>query len=349
MHTAIWGHLAANVQREGSPAAIIARCKDVGINKYMAYVLPMESGTSFGESDFFAYNTTAFQGKKNDLLTPLAKAGKSEGIEVEPWLLPFRPHLLKGETEAEVLSRTYQPIGYKDKDDVAGYATAGKRLCPTWPENRVRAILMLKDYIENHGADLSGIDMDYIRYGDAVTCREAPCHCAACRKEYQALIGKDTLSAEDLKEAGVMYRFVQFRSRCIRELVEEIRDLTNQAGLRLTMSARVQFFDYALIEGQDWPQWASDGLIDAIYLMNYALERDLHRQRTQLAVNVLKEKGDCLLCDGVGKMSSLGENPTENMITYIKDALALGVDGFSIFHYNGMKDDDFAAVKALLT
>lgn len=301
----------------------------------------------FGEASGFSYNSSVFQGEKTDLLGPLAKVGKREGIEVEPWLLPFRPHLMEDETEAEVLSRTYRPMVKNDKNDVAGYAAAGKRLCPTWPENRARGVRMLQDYIKNPGSDLTGICLDYMRYGDAGTCWDAPCHCAACRKEYVKLIGKDSLTAEDLKLPGVLYRFLQFRNRCIRELVEEFRDLTRKAGLRLTLCARVQFFDYALVEGQDWPQWARDGLIDIIFLMNYSLERAEHRQRAELGMNLTRDRGRCLLCDGVGKLSSLGENPTENLVTFIRDSLDVGVDGISIYHYNSMKDADFQAVSRL--
>lgn len=347
MKTAIWGHLWTDVEREGSPEAIIRRCKRAGIDTYLAYVYPLER-CFMGEAPGFAYHSTAFQGEKKDLLTPLLKEAKKEGIEIEPWLLPFRPHLLIGETEAEILSRTYQPLVYEDKSDAAGYATAGKRICPTWPENRARGIVMLKDYIENHGSDLTGIDMDYIRYGDAGTCRQAPCHCTACRKQYKALIGKDTITAEDLRLPGVLYKFIQFRNRCIRELVEEIRDITLRVGLRLTMSARVQVFDYAMVEGQDWPQWARDGLIDIIFLMNYSLDRAEHCARIELAAKLTEDRGDVLLCDGVGKKSSLGENPTENLVTYIRDSLDVGADGISIFHYNGMKDEDFEALKGAI-
>jgi len=346
-HLAIWGHLVTDARREGTVEGIVERCRRVGIDTYLAYVYPMEK-CFMGESDCFAYRSTAFRGRKEDLFTPLLKAAKREGIDVQPWLLPFRPHLLEGESEEEVLSRTYRPIGHRDAPDGAGYATtAGKRLCPTWPENRARAMRMLHDYIENHGGDLTGIHLDYIRYGDAVTCWDHPCHCPACRSEYEELIGKDTITAEDLRVPGVLYRFIQFRRRCIRALVEQVRDVTRRAGLRLTMAARVQFFDYALPEGQDWPEWARDGLVDAIYLMNYSLDRTEHLERVRLGLRLARRRRQALFCDGVGKKSSLGLNPTENVVAFIRDSLAVGVDGISIFHYNGMTDDDFEVVRGL--
>ena len=350
MKLAIWGHLWTDAAREGGPENVIARCKRAGIDTYLAYVYPMEK-CFLGEAPGFAYNTTAFQGGKNDLLTPLLRAAKAEGVEVEPWLLPFRQHLLTGENEAEVCSRAYQPLGWEDTTDPSAYmiggGRAGTRPCATWPENRARGIVMLRDYIENHGADLAGIDMDYIRYGDVDMCWKDPCHCDACRKHYADLFGKDTITAEELELPGVRYQFIHFRNRCIRELVEEIRDITLKAGLRLTMSARAQVFDYAIAEGQNWPQWARDGLIDAVFVMNYSTDRTEHRQRVETHVSLLRDRGGVLHCDGVGKMSSAGENTTDNLVAYARDALAAGADGISIFHYNGMADADFEAIGAL--
>ena len=355
MKTAIWGQLAVDVEREGSPEGIIARCKEVGIDTYLAYVYPSPTFLSekcgHGEAPGFAYRSTAFQGRKEDLLTPLTRAAKREGVAVEPWLLPFRSYLLQGETEAELLPRTYQPLRGSALSAAASALVAAKRICPTWPENRARGIRMLKDFIENHGAGLTGIDMDGMRYADGgptgIGMTEEPCHCAACRAQYKELIGKDTLTAEDLRLPGVLYRFVQFRNRCIRTLLEEIRDLTQRAGLRLTLSAVVQVFEYALLMGQDWPGWVRDGLLDIVFMMNYSLDREIHRRRVQLGVDLLGDRGKALFCDGVGKKSSAGENPTDRLMTYIGDALDAGVDGISIYHYNGMKDEDFAALKAL--
>ena len=364
MRLAIWGHLCRDVQREGEPKAIITRCKSVGINTYLAYVLPavavnprdgadprtVKTGYDFNTQEV-AYNSMVFQAGNDDVLTPLLNEAKKEGVEVEPWLLPFSGSLLVGETTEELRSRTYQPLdrpkGDLDKLQWRGVQKIDKSLCATWPENRARAIVMLKDYIEQHGANLTGIHMDAIRYGDVVICLAHPCHCAACRKEYDRLIGKDTLTAEELKLPGVRYKFMQFRNECIRSVVEEVRDITNKAGLRLTMAARNLFFEYTLLEGQDWPQWARDGLVDIVFVMNYSTDRAQHREHLLLHASLMKDRGRALYYDGVGKKSSMGVNTTENVVTFARDSLDAGVDGICIFHYDGMEDKDFEAIKAL--
>lgn len=347
---AIWGHLWIDVQREGTPEAIVSRCKKSGIDTYLAYVHPL--GKCFlGECPAFAYNTSIFQHAKQDLLTPLCRAARKEGIRIEPWWLPFGSRLLEGETRQEVMARTYDPLVPKEAGDKGGrkkrLPRAGTQLCATWPENRARGIRMLQDYIENHGAHLTGINMDGMRYGDSDYCWDAPCKCAACRSQYRRHFGTETITAKELELPGARYKFIKFRSQCIRELAEQARDITKKAGLRLTLSARAQVFDYAIPEGQDWPQWVRDGLLDAAFVMNYSTARAHHLDRVKQHASLVRDRGSVLYCDGVGKLSSAGENTTANLVTFATDALEAGADGISIFHYNGMKDADFAAIGAL--
>jgi uncharacterized lipoprotein YddW (UPF0748 family) len=352
MKLAIWGLLWMDAEQEGAPERIIARCKQSGIGTYLTYVNPMER-CSLGMWPAVTYRATVFQAETRDLMTPLLKAASKEKVAVEPWLLPFESAPLVGETPDGMAARSYQPaallglgpLGKKVQPAAANRAR--KRLCPTWAENRQRGIVILKDMIEHHGAQLAGIHMDGIRYGDVDMCWEDPCHCEACRTEYRNAFGKDIITAEELKLPGFRYKFVAFRTRCIRSLVEEIRDITRKAGLRLTMAARAQFFDYGLPEGQDWPQWARDGLVDIVFAMNYSTDRSEHRGRVELHVSLMKNKGKVLHYDGVGKKSSIGENSTENMATFARDALSAGADGICIYHYAALKDEDFAAVKAL--
>jgi hypothetical protein len=145
-----------------------------------------------------------------------------------------------------------------------------------------------------------------------------------------------------------MYKFVQFRCANIRSLVEQIRDITRRAGLRLTMAARADYLGWALAEGQDWPEWVRDGLVDMVLPMNYFTNRETHGSHVrQHAALLAPIKGDCLHLDGVGRLSSFGELPLEQLRDFARDALEAGADGISVFHYGGMKDDDFALLKAL--
>ena len=352
MRLAIWGLLWMDAEREGRPEKIVERCKESGIETYLAYVNPMEK-CSAGEIPEFAYHSTAFQGTPRDLLSPLLKAAKREGLEVEPWLLPFRPHLMHGETTEGVFQRSCKSLSSVFALDPSGYSDRlGRRLCPSWPENRARGMRMLNDYIENHGDDLTGIHLDYTRYADfAPNGFGGLCHCDACRRLYDRFIGKDFLTLEDFGAPGIVCRVLQIRNRCIREMVEEMRDITRRAGLRLTLAARALLWEYAVPEGQNWPQWVNDGLLDRVYVMNYAGNTEMepawtHCKRVETHAAVLKHRGEVLHYDGINRKSGGGEHPMERLAEFAEEARNAGADGISIFDYNAMTDDDFQTLKS---
>ena len=182
MKLAVWGHLWIDAEREGSPESIVRRCKQSGIDTYLAYVHPLEA-CSIGHIPKFAYGSAVFQDGHRDLLTPLLKHAKKECLEVEPWLLPFRGHLMAGETPEEVFGRSVRTLAESLAPDISGYSDSrGRRLCPSWPENRDRGIRMLRDYLECCGDLLTGVHLDYTRYGDFWPLGfGALCHCDACR------------------------------------------------------------------------------------------------------------------------------------------------------------------------
>lgn len=339
MQVAIWGHLATDVKREGSPENIVRRCRDSGIDLYFAHVYPMEASSPFGEARGTAYKSRLFQNTGEDLLTPLLREARRAGVEVEPWLLPFDPNRHVGETPEDLAARRYH------SDDPDAMSKKGRVLCASWPENRARAVLRLQDYLQGHGDDLTGIHMDAIRYVDTGLSLEHPCRCAACKAKYLELFGTDTITAKDLAAPGARHKFLQFRGRNIRSLVEEIRDITNRAGLKLSMAARADYLNWALVEGQDWVQWAKNGLVDSLYAMSYFVDRETHRRHAATHARLLKGIGNFIHGDGLGKKSSFGGLTTEELIAFGNDALEAGAAALAIFHYNGMGNEDFKAIR----
>ena len=356
MKLAVWGHLWTDVDREGDPAGIISRCRDAGIGVYMCHTYPIGRHPAGYFSPGVTYDATVFQAETHDLLTPLLLAARDSGVEAEPWLLPFTTDLLRGERHDDLFpGRAYQSAEYAglvagvdaSASDVPGAATNGKTLCPSWPENRARTLRILHDLVERHGAHLTGIDLDMIRYPNANTSWYHPCHCGACRAAYQERLGTSILQPEDLQRPGVAYELTRFRADVISAMVEEMREITRKAGLRLTMSARADFYGSAVLEGQDWPRWAREGLVDAVFTMSYWTDRQVHRRHAEEHGALMRDRGSCLHYDGVGRRSSMGENPIDQVIELAHDAAEAGADGVSIFHYNAMEDADFARLHSL--
>ena len=344
MILAVWGDIWADLEREEQAEGVLERCKRSGIDVYMPFL------QRFGDRCVLAMGrkSEVLRIETTDLLGELAHSADRNGVQIEPVLLPFTPELLLDETDQQVSSRRYRPLSF---DGIGDRSWGVKLFCPTWPENRARVLVKLNDLIECCGRGLTGIHLDAIRYsdagGDGDWSTPWPCHCDACRKAYADLIGTETLTAEDLRPAGVRYKFMEFRNRCIRQLLEQIRDVTNRAGLRLTLAARSDFFGNALPEGQDWPQWARDGLLDVVYTMNYGTDRARRRRVTERSLALMTNRGKCLYCDSVGKKSSVGENTTEDLITFARESLAAGADGLTFFSYPSMTAADFDAVGTL--
>lgn len=330
MKTAVWGMIQSDIRREGGPDQVIERCKRHGIETYLGYPFPLDEE----DRHVLAYPSAIADGKCENLLGPLASAGKREGIRVEPWWLPTSMTLADDTPEQR------QQWAYQSATP-DGNPKHGKVLCLSWPEVRKRAIRILQDMIETAGTDLAGIHMDVIRYTDNPYSIEQPCQCEACRKQYKQLMGIDTLTAEDLKQPGFMFKYLQFRGRCVRELVEQAREITNKAGIGLSMAARADYQNWALPEGQDWVDWARSGLIDFLCTMNYFIDRETHRSYAQHHGRLMSGIDGVAHLDGIGRKTSFGELPPESLEDFIKDALSAGSDGVCIYNYDAMTDTDF--------
>jgi len=273
------------------------------------------------------YNSKLEGVKKEDVLTTVLSEAEKCNIQVHPVVLPIMS-LGLGEDR---LRRAYKPTRH------AGV------FCASWPENRETGIRIVKDILENH--DVHGIHLDAIRYIDTGESLVNPCMCEACSSSYIKEIGKSVIKAEDLKVPGILYKFIDFRRRNIRGLVEEVRKITNSHGIKLSMAARANYFQSALVEGQDWVEWARDGLMDFICPMNYSTDNEIHKTKIQGQMKLI---GDSVpIYDGIGRKSSAGEITPKQMIRQAEDALEAGAKGITIFHLNAMTDEDFDVLREL--
>lgn len=263
--------------------------------------------------------------EKQDLLSMVLSEARKRGIEVHPVVCP----ILSIGLDEERMRRSYRPL-------IAG------RFCASWPENREGGVKIAKDILNNHKVD--GIHLDAIRYIDTGHSLRYPCQCEACSAEYLRTTGRERIAAEDLENPGILHKFIQFRGEHIRALTEEIRKITNSRGVQLSMAARANYFGSALVEGQDWVQWARDGLMDFICPMNYSTDREVHRRRLQEQMKLIGESVP--IYDGIGRKSSAGEITPKQMIQQAEDALKIGAKGITIFHLNAMTDEDFAELRA---
>ncbi len=327
MKLAIWSHPLIDFPKGQEDIKItFEKLAKAGIEVYLPFI--------YGKGA--EYDSKIIRGEKKDLLTPILKEAKKCGIKVHPILVPLAGGTcLKGEDEIELSKRTYRTA---EKVRTEG------RTCASWIENRQRGIRILKDIIEGYGDQIKGIHLDVIRYIDGFSLTH-PCLCEACCSEYKKWWGSKEFKAEDLNR-GRLYKFIKFRNENIKSLVEKIREITKNKGLKLSMAARSDYLATALVEGQDWVEWLKEGLVDFACAMNYTTDSEKHKNIVMDHLGLIGEKKS-LYYDGIGRKSSAGEITPKEMIKQIEDSIELGVTNICIFHLNAFKDEDFKELSSL--
>jgi len=319
MKIVCWCHLDRDFLGSDEDAQrYVGRVAEAGIDILLPFV--------HAESEVW-YRSDLKGVQADDRLTRLLRYAREQGVQVQPTVLPITAYGLSEEQRSQ---RSYQS-GQPD-----GNACDG-RFCASWAETREAGLRTSQDIIANHEVD--GIHLDAIRYTDTGQSLAWPCRCGACRAGYREFIGQDAITADDLKEAGKLKKFLEFRGRNIRGLVEETKSVTDDAGIALSMAARASYFGAALVEGQDWVQWARDGLMDFICPMNYSTDRERHKELLSMQMSLIGESVP--IYSGIGRKSSAGEMGPADMIQQAGEALELGASGIAIFHLAAMGDEDF--------
>ena len=300
------------------------RARDAGIELLFLFVyfVPQENNAW--------YRTTLPGFIVEDKYTRLQSLAVETGLEIQPIVLGVSDVGLPKEVREERSYASGAPGGHK-RDGI---------LCATWEATRAATLRIASDIISQHRP--SGIQIDFIRYWDTGVGLQWPCTCPACRRGYREFLGRETLTAEDLKIPGVLYKYLQFRNGIIAGHLKSLRRLAKENGLEFSIAARADYLGDALVEGQDWIGWGKEGLVDWICPMNYRTDRNEHRKI--LALQLQAAGGAVPLYSGIGRKSSAGEISAAEMVRQAEDAFELGAAGICIFHFNALKEDDFTAL-----
>ena len=95
-------------------------------------------------------------------------------------------------------------------------------------------------------------------------------------------------------------------------------------------------------QGQDWVDWAERGLVDFLFPMTYTNSTRDCRMRTRSHRALVGP--DFPMWEGLGKRSSASELTTPVLVDQIEAVLEEGAQGFVIFHYPALTDEDLAAI-----
>lgn len=264
-----------------------------------------------------------------------------EGLDCQVGFLPFSD---PPDATPEMLRRRYT----YSEDGAMKY----RGLCPAWPENRALSLhraTQLLDLLQP-----PALHLDYIRYffannpifgydlewddGRRWLDTYFHCECPLCQTERLELLGREATSY-DQQHPGFIFKRLQRRGEHVDEVLRGLRRLTQEGQMGLSAAVRVQYFNRALVEGQDWARWCELGLLDTISPMNYALgvgtveRRFIENQR-------LLRNAKVEILEGLARHSSAGENTPQGLLAQVRRVIELGANGVAIFHLGSLTDED---------
>ena len=228
------------------------------------------------------------------------------------------------------------------------YQVDGKRrcenLCPSWPENRDLVIRRVERLCKQ--VRFIGLHLDFIRYlfspgvpwqleweaGREWIDTFRWCECASCQAARTRWLGRGEVTGYDRLHPGVIFKELEFRKRNVEEVLHRIRAATNQHGRVLSIAQRVQYLNRAILEGQDWMEWAEQGLFEFTCPMNYSTCTETFRERLAQNLPRLSRRGSVKVYEGVSRKSSAGESSIDTVLEQMDIALELGADGVTLFH-----------------
>lgn len=270
----------------------------------------------------------------------LARA-EDAGLEVHLGLLPFSD---PPQVTVEMNRRRYR---YGQNG-----ATKVEDLCPAWPENRILALNRARTLLEVFKPD--GLHLDYARYRFASSSDFGPelewsedsrwaetylrCQCPLCQSERMQLLGREA-SAWDERHPAFIYKILHRRDETMRAFMGQVKELCTQSQVKLSVAARVQYLNRAIVEGQDWIRWAEKGLVDVISPMNYSPDPEVVQRRIAANQRLLAAPLATIL-EGLGRRSSAGEATPEQLAAQVGGALAAGLPGVAIFSLDALTDRD---------
>ncbi|HOG52128.1 MAG TPA: hypothetical protein PKY10_16185, partial [Lentisphaeria bacterium] len=280
-------------------------------------------------------------------LDDYCRAAAAAGLKVETWIFPA------WQVENPV-KRTLPEHDLAEMERRFGIRLA--ETCANHPHNQDGFLAAARRLAEEYSDRLSAIHLDYIRNDNAVLLMDYPCQCDACQALYQRYLGCPIPDATMRSQPAVLYKMLALRNANVTAMVRAMRKLTQEYDLDLTMAARANYLNSpditappvwglgpAVLEGQDWVEWVDEGLVDAVYPMNYHTDLSLFQTVLNDHVRLLAPQRDKLF-SGVGVSSSMGANDPAAIAARLEAVKAAGLPGAVLFNKTNVYNDDYLAV-----
>jgi uncharacterized lipoprotein YddW (UPF0748 family) len=270
-----------------------------------------------------------------------------EGIQIHAWMwtMPCNdPKIIEMHPEWYVVNKNGESASV-----APAYVPYYKFLCPRRPEvrsfvrQRVKTLAGIKD--------LDGIHLDYVRMPDVILAKglqpkydivqdkEYPeydyCYCDYCRSEYKSYAGIDPM---DLEDPSTDQNWYQFRYNAVNDMVNQY--LVPEARKRDKLITAAVFPNWESVR-QQWHKWDLDGFLPMLYHGFYNADTDWIGEEVAKAKKRLEN--DKPVFSGLF-MPHLKNDDLISSYAYAKEK---GADGFALFAYGNLKDEDYQIISRI--
>ena len=256
---------------------------------------------------------------------------------------------------AGVIKRTLPEDMWADMEKKYGIRLSGP--CGNHPGNRRLFVEGAEKLIKAYKGRLASFHLDFIRNDNALLLQDYPCRCEECQKLNERFFGVKILPPEMLAKPAIAYKLVALRNENVTGTVKEMRRISSENNIRLTIAARANYIDSAditdppvwglgpaVLEGQDWVQWLENDLIDLVYPMNYHTEMTPFKSLVDDYLRLLEQQAFTALHIGIGVSSSMGENPPEEVAKRLAVLKAARLPGAMLFNKTNIYSDEYCKV-----
>ena len=280
-------------------------------------------------------------------LDDYCRAAKEAGLTVEARIFPAWG-------VKDPVLRTLPPAEWEEREKRFGIKLAGT--CGNHPRNREGFLAAAEALAEEYAGRIEALHLDFIRNDNALLLADYPCRCDACQALYRRYFGCAVPSKEMLQDPAVRYKLLALRNENVRKTVVAMRSLASRHHLKLTMAARANYVNSpditsppvwglgpAVLEGQDWVEWAESGLVDGICPMNYHTDFGLFEGVLEDHLRLMVDRKS-LLFSGIGIASSMGETTPEGAAKRLELVRSSGLPGAVFFNKTNVYGKEFLEV-----
>ena len=284
---------------------------------------------------------------KEKWLERIIPIAHKQGIEIHAWMwtMPCNDkEILEKHPEWYVVNRKGESAA-----TAPAYVPYYKFLCPRRPE--VRAFVEHRVKTLAAIPDLDGIHLDYVRMPDVILAEglqpkydivqseEFPeydyCYCDYCRSEYKNVSGLDPM---DIKNPAEDEEWYQFRFEAVNDMVNNrLVPAARKGGKKITAAV---FPNWESVR-QQWHKWDLDGFLPMLYHGFY--NEEYHWVGKEVEKAKVRLGNDKPVYAGMF-MPHLRNEELTKAYEFSKKG---GSDGFALFAYGNLKEEDYVMISKI--